>query len=100
MPHYVFSYHRNDAVVTGDPDVAAEWMQWFGSIKSHVVEMGSPVGETRRLGNVASDQIVGGFSIISADNIDQAAELAAGCPVLKQGDGVEIGELLEVPSIA
>jgi len=100
MPHYVLSYHRSDAVVVGEPEVAADWMQWFASIKSHVVEMGAPVGETRRLGNVESDQIIGGFSIISADSLDHAAELAAGCPVLKYGQGVEIGELLEVPALA
>ncbi|MCL2417890.1 MAG: YciI family protein [Conexibacteraceae bacterium] len=100
MPQYVFSYHRSDEVVTGDPEVAAEWMQWFGSIQSHVVEMGAPVGETRRLGNVDSDQIIGGYSIISADSLDHAAELAAGCPVLKAGQGLEIGELVEVPTHA
>jgi hypothetical protein len=49
---------------------------------------------------VESKEIVGGFSIVQADTIDAAAELAKGCPGLLYGGKVEVrtlagmGELL------
>lgn len=99
MPEYIFSYHRPQDVEV-NRESAADWMQWFESIRGNVVELGAPVGDTRRLGSAAPGQIVSGFSIISARDLDEAAALADGCPAFKQSGGVEIGELLEVPAVA
>jgi len=43
---------------------------------------------------VESKEIVGGFSIVQADTIDDAAKLAKGCP------GVSIGATVEVRRLA
>ena len=42
---------------------------------------------------VESKEIVGGYSIVTADNIDAAAELAKGCPGLLTGGTVEVRAL-------
>jgi hypothetical protein len=42
---------------------------------------------------VESKEIVGGYSIVKADNIDKAAELAKGCPGLLTGGIVEVRAL-------
>jgi hypothetical protein len=42
---------------------------------------------------VESKEIVGGFSIIQADTIDAAAQLAKGCPGLLVGGTVEVRPL-------
>jgi len=39
---------------------------------------------------VESKEIVGGFSIVQADALDRAAELAKGCPCLLTGGTVEV----------
>jgi hypothetical protein len=39
---------------------------------------------------VEAKEIVGGFSIVEADSLEAAAELAHGCPVLKSGGSVEV----------
>jgi hypothetical protein len=36
---------------------------------------------------------LGGYSLISAESIDEAVELARNCPFLRLGGGVEVGEL-------
>jgi hypothetical protein len=36
---------------------------------------------------------VGGFSIVQANSIDEAAELAKGCPVFIRGGAVEVRQL-------
>lgn len=43
-----------------------------------------------------SKEIIGGYSVIAADNIDAAAELAKGCPGLTTGGKVEIRPLAKV----
>jgi hypothetical protein len=42
---------------------------------------------------VESKEIVGGFSIVQAENLDAAAELAKGCPGLLAGGIVEVRPL-------
>jgi hypothetical protein len=34
--------------------------------------------------------VVGGYIIVEADNIDQAVELSKGCPILDVGGSVEV----------
>jgi hypothetical protein len=42
---------------------------------------------------VESKEIVGGFSIVQADSVDVAAQLAKGCPALLNGGYVEVRPL-------
>jgi hypothetical protein len=42
---------------------------------------------------VESKEVVGGFSIIQADTIDAAAQLAKGCPGMQVGGTVEVRPL-------
>jgi hypothetical protein len=42
---------------------------------------------------VEAKEIVGGFSIVKAETIDEAAELAKGCPCLQTGGRVEVRPL-------
>ena len=42
---------------------------------------------------VESKEIVGGFSIVQADSVDAAAQLARGCPGLALGGRVEVRRL-------
>jgi hypothetical protein len=42
---------------------------------------------------VESKEIVGGYSVVRADNLDAAAELAKGCPGLLSGGRVEVRPL-------
>jgi hypothetical protein len=39
---------------------------------------------------VESKEVVGGFTIVQAETLDAAAELAKGCPILLRGGSVEV----------
>ena len=99
MPSYVFTYRqpKNQPL---NMDAAQEWFDWFDQIGEHITLPGSAVSTARQLGNVDGDQRVSGFTVISARDMDHAAELAQGCPGLRQGFGLEVGELLEIPAAA
>jgi len=62
------------------------WMAWFGSIGEHLVDVGNPIqgGTLVKGGSVTEltsfDDLVGGYSLINANDIEEAAKLAKTCP--------------------
>ena len=72
------------------------WETWFGSLGEAIVDGGNPIAFAK---TVASDGSVAdggglspltGYSLINADNIDAAVEMAKGCPVLANNGSVEV----------
>jgi len=99
VPRFLFSYR-----VPRDYQPGAEsgraWEAWFGSLGSSRVDTGHGVLATRTLGKLDAETRLGGYSVVTAEDIDGAAALAAGCPAIQLGGGVEIGavpELIENP---
>ncbi|MDB3906757.1 YciI family protein [Crocinitomicaceae bacterium] len=39
-------------------------------------------------------EIIGGFIVVTAENIDEATELAKGCPGLSNGGKVEVRDIM------
>jgi len=95
MPKYVFAYRIQEGD-SGSPDAMAQWMAWFEQLGSAVVDAGNPVFSRSTLGNVGSGSALGGYSLITADDLEAAVTLAKGCPALSAGGGVEVGELTEM----
>jgi YCII-related domain len=92
MSTYVFSY-RSSKNYRGSPDALPAWESWLQALDSHVVSRGNPVFERSALGNTGDDTVLGGYSIIEADDLETAVALAKGCPAIANGGGVEVGEL-------
>jgi hypothetical protein len=99
MPQFVLSYRSPKGQIPS-PEIAGAWMAWFDSMGDHVVDIGKPVFERTSLGDCDSNGTdLGGYSILVADDIEEALALAKGCPHLDRGGGVEIGQLGEVPAL-
>ncbi len=64
----------------------------------HLLDKGNPVFTRTATGitSPGTDNVLGGYSVIRAENLDEAADLAKGCPILAAGGGVEVGELTPV----
>ncbi len=45
---------------------------------------------------IESKELMGGFYIIKADSLEEAAELAKNCPTLELGGSVEVREVMEM----
>ena len=90
MAKFVFSYR-----VPRDYQPGAEsgraWQAWFESLGSSRIDTGHGVVATRTLGKLDAETRLGGYSLVTAEDIDGAAALAEGCPALQLGGGVEIG---------
>ena len=72
------------------------WGAWFGTLGDSVADMGNPFGNSATVssGSVADGgkSGAGGYSIVSADSLSDAAAKAKGCPVLAGGGTVEVYE--------
>ena len=45
---------------------------------------------------IAASAGLGGYSVVSADNLSEAAAVAKGCPILAAGGSVEVYETVEM----
>lgn len=99
MATFLFAYRAPKNYTPGSPATVAAWTNWFDSMGANVLSRGNGVFTRGALGNRATDSVLGGYSLITADNLDAAMTFAAGCPFLQNGGGIEVGELAPpVPS--
>ena len=94
MPRFLFSYRVPKDYQPG-AETGKAWEAWFESLGSSRVDTGHGVIATRTLGKLDAGTWLGGYSLVTAEDIDGAAALAEGCPALRLGGGVEIGAVPE-----
>ncbi len=111
MKEYLFVYRMDYTVPpTGtEEEMAAltkRWMDWLGGLaaQNKVSDMGRRLavetGKVVKGENVVTNgpfveikESIGGYSLIKADDYDEAIELAKGCPILTVGGNVEVREI-------
>ena len=79
--------------------IMQQWGAWFGKLGDKIVDAGNPFAEhAKSLSNgTVHDGAVGtpatGYSILKADSLNAATELAKGCPVLQSGGKITVYEV-------
>jgi hypothetical protein len=104
MTNYVFAYSGGKGVSAGEAERNAQyakWGQWFEELGSAVVDGGAATGTAKTVGPDGSVSDGGargltGYSIVSADSLDSAVDLAQGCPVLEVGGAVDVYEAISI----
>jgi hypothetical protein len=101
MPKYVIAYLGGKQVANPEARSAhmTKWKAWVEGLGSRMINPGTPLGQ----GNLVSAAGVfergpnhlTGFSIVLADNMDAAIEIAQACPFLEIGT-VEVAEAMEM----
>jgi hypothetical protein len=102
MASYVFVYSGGKGVSEDETERAAQyaqWGRWFEALGSAVVDGGAATGAAKTVGPGSSISDGGsrgltGYSIVAADSLDAAVELATGCPVLGIGGAVDVYETI------
>lgn len=104
MPNFIYAYHggtKPDTPEQGAKEMA-KWEAWFKDMGSAVINPGNPVGmsQTVSANGVAENggaNPLSGFTIVQADTIDKAVEMAKGCPMVGSGTGtVEVAEVMQM----
>jgi hypothetical protein len=106
---FVFRAENNGTPQASPEEMQARmktWMDWIGGIaaRNKLTDRGNrlaPTGKIVKPGNVVADgpytelkESIGGYTIVKADSLEEAAELAKNCPILKVGGNVEVREIV------
>jgi hypothetical protein len=95
MPTYLI-VNRAPSGSTPSPEAAAAWAAWFDELGDHLVDRGNPAFAQTTVGNCGPGTVLGGYTLIDADDLAAATELAGRHPLTSRGGGVEIGELTAI----
>ena len=83
-----------------------DWQDWMGGLaaQNKLVDAGNRLASEGRVvahGNVVTNgpyveikEAIGGYTIVRAKNIDEAAGLAGDCPILAVNGNVEVREIV------
>lgn len=114
MKKYIVIYHMPAEVLERTKDTPPEeaakgmemWMTWAEKCGEHLVDLGVPLAGGQKLnvdGSVEnSEREVCGYSILQAENMDEAKKLLSGHPHLSGWDQaceIEVHEALSLPGM-
>ena len=110
MDEFILIFRHEDGSKIASPEQMQEWMKqtmdWIGGIAAQnkfVSGTGLPFADAKVVhhkGIVTNGpfgdikETIGGFVIVRAENAEEAAEFAKGCPVLQgEGNSVEVRKI-------
>ena len=104
MPKYLLSYHGGGMPESEEEGakIMAAWGEWMDALGPALADAGAPTGAAATIAADGSTSDGGGanpvtgYSVITADHLEAAVELAKGCPILVGGGSVEVGETFDV----
>ena len=105
MANFVLLYSGGSMPETQAEQAAViqAWTAWYGELGSAVVDAGNPFTPVAK--SIASDGTVSegpvgsmasGYTVIKADSLDAAVEMAKGCPILQSGGQISVYETFQV----
>jgi hypothetical protein len=112
MSEFVFLYRNGDWQQLSPAELQQQmnrWMAWMKELgeKGHLKDPGSPLERTGKLvtgkqklvtdGPFAeAKDVIGGYSVVEAKDLDQAVELSKGCPIFLNGGAVEVRPVIKM----
>lgn len=111
MSQFVYLYRggrRPESPAEGEQQMQ-KWVKWLGDLAAagHIKDQGQPLEPegkvVRSKGRSITDgpypeskDIVGGYTLIEAKDLAQAAELAGGCPIFETDGLVEVRPVMKM----
>jgi len=111
MAEFVYLYRggARPASAAQGQQVMQKWVAWFKDLadRGHIIDRGQPLDASGKIVHAGSKSItdgpfaeakdvIGGFTLIKANDAAHAAELAKGCPILENGGDVEVRPVLQM----
>ena len=102
MSHYIFAYHGGKKPESPEEGakLMEKWKAWVSGLGDLLVNPGTPLGRSKTVSSSGVSDDGGpnplmGFSVVKADSMDVALEIAKGCPHLEIGT-IEVAEMREM----
>jgi len=111
MSEFVFLYRGGERPASPEQgqQVMQKWMAWFKDLadKGHILDRGQPLEPTGKVVQgkqktvtdgpyTEAKDVIGGYTLIKADDVAHAAELSKGCPLLDAGGLVEVRPVMKM----
>ena len=111
MSEFLYLYRRSPDAMSPQrsQQTMQKWTAWLKDLaeKGHVKDQGQPLERTGKIvkgkqktvidGPFAeAKDVIGGYTLVEARDLDQAAELAKGCPVFEYDGMVEVRPILKM----
>jgi len=111
MSQFLYLYRGDPNIRDASPEQAQQtmqkWMNWLKGLgeSGHLKDQGQPLepsgkvvkGKSKTITDgpfTEAKDIVGGFTLIEARDIHEAAELAKGCPAFEKDGSVEVRPIM------
>jgi hypothetical protein len=103
MPEFVLAYH-DVGKMPDSPEAGAkameDWKAWVSDLGDAVVNPGTPLRMSKFVSlegvtDGSGSSPLTGFSILKADDMDAALEMAKSCPYLEMGT-IEVAEVVDM----
>ena len=77
------------------------WMTWLKDLteKGHIKDPGHPLERSGKLvtGKARTKDVIGGYTLVQANDLEEAVALAGGCPIFDIADGtVEVRPVMKL----
>ena len=111
MNEFVYLYRGGQSGRSAEQaqQVMQKWMAWFKELaeKGHLKDRGQPLERSGKLVNgkrktvtdgpfTEAKDLVGGYTLILAKDLNQAADLSKGCPILEFDGQVEVRPVMKL----
>jgi hypothetical protein len=111
MSQFVYLYRGGEAGRSPEKmqQTMQKWMAWLKELteKGHIKDQGQPLERSGKLvkgkhktvtdGPFAeAKDVVGGYTLIEARDLEQAVELSKGCPILEVDGAVEVRPVMKM----
>ena len=106
MAQYIITYLGGDQPSSPEEGKQhfAKYKEWLSSLGDKAVSPANPFKDTSTVnsdGTVTSGSTtsMSGYTIIEADSMETALEIAKACPFLDIGGSLEVSELMQMPDL-
>ena len=111
MSEFVFLYRGGEEGRSPEQaqQIMQKWVTWLKGLgeKGHIKDQGQPLERSGKLvkgkqktvtdGPFAeAKDVVGGYTLVEASNLDQAVELSKGCPIFEVDGAVEVRPVMKM----
>lgn len=111
MSEFTFLFRGGDTAASPEQmqQSMQRWGAWFKELgaQGHIKDLGNPLERSGKLvsgkDKIVTDgffaetkDMIGGYTLIIAKDINEASELAKGCPILDIGGAVEVRPVMQM----
>jgi hypothetical protein len=104
MAQYIMTYLGGDQPSSPEEGRQhfAKYKEWLVSLGDSAVSPANPLKDTRTVNSdgtvtTGGTTSMSGYTVIEADSMEAALEIAKACPFLEIGGSLEVSELMQMP---